>query len=66
MPRKDDQLHRLAHVIMEECGEHAHLLASVRAVNLRSEGDWGKAKLWERVAALVAEIQGRPPKHRHH
>jgi len=66
MAPKQDQPRRVAESLLDEVGQHAQLLASVRAINLRSEGDYLNAAYWDRVAAVLAEIQGRAPKDRYH
>ena len=66
MAPKQEQPRRIAELLLDEVGQHAHLLASVRATNLRSEGNFRNAAYWDRVAALIAEIQGRPSKDRYH
>lgn len=66
MAPKQEQPRRVAELLLDEVGQHARLLASVRATNLRSEGDYRNAAYWDRVAALLAEIQDQPPKDRLH
>jgi len=63
---RDEELRALAAAMIQDCGDEAHLRVLLRAMNLRSEGDRPRAEFWERVAALIAEIQTRPSRGQYH
>jgi hypothetical protein len=66
MAHNEKQVRKLAATSIEEWGDEAHLMALLRAMNLRSQRDMNRAAMWEDVAALVAQIQTRPAKRRQH
>ena len=57
MANIDKHVHDLAMAVIEESGEDAHHWTKLRAARFRTEGDFTRAALWDRVADMVLKIQ---------